>query len=301
MSDKPETTDGQGVETQLYTLAAQSSVPFAGAARLDWEDATGPRSRPLTRSSILGSSENADIVLGDPTVSRLHAELDFRDDGVWLRDLGSSNGSWVQGVRVERARVPHLGRVRVGTTELIVSHVRRGKLAKPGTEEWPEPRFHGLEGGSRKMRTLYATLARVASADAPVLVLGETGTGKELVARAIHDASPRHRGPFVVVDCAALPENLLDGELFGHARGAFTGASGARAGAIESASQGTVFLDEIGELPKAMQPKLLRVLEAKTVRRIGENEHRPVDVRFVFATHRDLPRMVSTGEFREDL
>ena len=288
-------------ETQLYQLAAQSAVGFSGTARLDWEDKTGPRSRPITKGAILGSSENADIVLDDPTISRLHAELELRDDGVWIRDLRSSNGTWVAGVRIERALVPHLGRIRVGQTEIILSHVRRGATTVPEVPEWPEPRFHDLHGGSRKMRALYATLARVAAAEAPVLILGETGTGKEVVARAVHDASPRKDGPFVVVDCAALPENLLDAELFGHARGAFTGATNARPGAIQSANGGTVFLDEIGELPRSMQPKLLRVLEAKTVRRLGENEHRAVDVRFVFATHRDLLKMVSTGEFREDL
>jgi transcriptional regulator with GAF, ATPase, and Fis domain len=137
--------------------------------------------------------------------------------------------------------------------------------------------------------------------DASVLIHGETGTGKELAARAIHDASARADKPFVVVDCAALPENLLDAELFGHARGAFTGAIGARPGAIESADGGTVFLDEIGEMPIAMQPKLLRVLESRAVRRIGETTHRTMDVRFVSATHRDLLTMVNAGDFREDL
>ena len=301
MSDNDPRKDPPSQETQLYNLAAQSSVLFLGAVRLDWEDATGPRSRPINKSAILGSSENADIVLGDATISRLHAELEFHDDGVWIRDLRSSNGTWVSGVRVERALVPHLGRIRVGQTDLILSHVRRGATHTPEVAEWPEPKFHQLYGGSRKMRALYATLSRVAAAEAPVLILGETGTGKEVVARAVHEASPRKGGPFVVVDCAALPENLLDAELFGHARGAFTGATGARPGAIQSANGGTVFLDEIGELPRSMQPKLLRVLEAKTVRRLGENEHRPVDVRFVFATHRDLLKLVSTGEFREDL
>jgi transcriptional regulator with PAS, ATPase and Fis domain len=151
------------------------------------------------------------------------------------------------------------------------------------------------------MRELYAKLARVASCPAPVLIEGETGTGKELVARSLHAASPRASKPFVVVDCASLPTHLLEAELFGHTRGAFTGALGQRTGAIESAHGGTVFLDEIGELPMSMQPKLLRVLEARTVRRIGENEQRSVDVRFVSATHRDLQRMVALGEFREDL
>jgi transcriptional regulator with GAF, ATPase, and Fis domain len=293
-SDETPTSGG----TQLYKVAAYSTGEFVGFARLDWEDESGPRSRPLGKSTILGSSENADVVFRDATVSRLHAELEICDDGVWIRDLGSRNGTFVQGVRVERALVPHLGRIRVGKTDLVLTHSRAG--AREATD-WPSASFHALRGGSRKMRALYATLTQIATADAPALILGETGTGKEVVARAIHEASPRNGAPFVIVDCAALPENLLDAELFGHAKGAFTGAAASRDGAIESAHTGTVFLDEIGELPKSMQPKLLRVLEAKTVRRIGENEHRPVDVRFVFATHRDLLKMVSTGDFREDL
>jgi transcriptional regulator with GAF, ATPase, and Fis domain len=299
MTDPSETTDPQ--PTQLYKLAAQSSVPFLGSARLDWEDPTGPRSRPLTKSAVLGSSENAEIVLGDPTISRLHAELAFRDDGVWLRDLGSSNGSWVNGVRVERALVPHLGRIRIGTTDLILTHVRRGPPPELAADDWAEPRFHGLEGGSRKMRALYGTLARVAAAEAPVLVLGETGTGKEVVARALHESSARKGGPFVVVDCAALPENLLEAELFGHARGAFSGAVGARAGAIEAANHGTVFLDEIGELPLDVQPKLLRVLETREFRRVGGNRTLQTNVRVIAATKRDLQREVGAGKFREDL
>jgi len=144
-------------------------------------------------------------------------------------------------------------------------------------------------------------LSQYAVAQGPVLIQGETGTGKELVANAIHEMSDRAEGPFIVVDCAALPESLLDTELFGHTRGAFTGAVSAREGAFEAAHGGTVFLDEIGELPLLMQPKLLRVLESKAVRRIGESTYRTIDVRFVTATHRDLHAMVGAGAFREDL
>lgn len=159
----------------------------------------------------------------------------------------------------------------------------------------------GLVGRSAVMRTLYAQLRQVAPTNATVLITGETGTGKELVARAIHLASARASGPFVVVDCAALSETLIEAELFGHVKGSFTGAHQTRVGAIEAADGGTVFLDEIGELPIGMQPKLLRTLESSTVRRIGESKHRPVNVRFVTATHRDLLSMVNRGEFREDL
>jgi transcriptional regulator with GAF, ATPase, and Fis domain len=161
--------------------------------------------------------------------------------------------------------------------------------------------FGGLVGATPVMLALYARLERLAASPGTVLIGGETGTGKELVAQALHEASPRAQGPFVVVDCGALPETLLDAELFGHGRGAFTGAIGARAGAVEAAHGGTLFLDEIGELPLQLQPKLLRVLEARTIRRLGENDQRAVDVRFVCATHRDLRAMVNARAFREDL
>jgi transcriptional regulator with PAS, ATPase and Fis domain len=151
------------------------------------------------------------------------------------------------------------------------------------------------------MRRLFTQLARIAPSPATVLIQGETGTGKELVARALHEASPRARGPFVILDCGALPESLLEAELFGHTRGAFTGATQARAGAIEAAHGGTLFLDEIGELPLSMQPRVLRALESRLVRRLGETEHRRVDVRFLCATHRDLRAMIDHGTFREDL
>ncbi|HSO34701.1 MAG TPA: sigma-54 dependent transcriptional regulator, partial [Labilithrix sp.] len=166
---------------------------------------------------------------------------------------------------------------------------------------WPHDRFGPLVARSEIMRELFVRLLQYAESDAPVLVQGETGTGKELVAEAIHEASPRSAQPFVVVDCGALPDTLLESELFGHAKGAFTGALAARAGAFEAANGGTVFLDEIGELPLAMQPKLLRVLESQTVRRLGETEHRRVNIRFVSATNRDVQAMVAGGAFREDL
>jgi transcriptional regulator with GAF, ATPase, and Fis domain len=193
--------------------------------------------------------------------------------------------------------VPDGAKIQLGSTVIALD-------ASPVTADvplWPEPRFGALVGQSVVMRELFATLARVAATDATALIFGETGTGKERVAQAIHDASARASAPFVIVDCAALPEQLLQSELFGHAKGAFTGAAAARPGAIESADGGTVFLDEIGELPLAMQPALLRVLESRTVRRVGESAHRKVDVRFLSATHRDLRSMVAAGGFREDL
>ncbi len=151
------------------------------------------------------------------------------------------------------------------------------------------------------MRALFGRLARLSKTSSTVLIHGETGSGKELVARAIHDASPRKGGPFVTVDCTSIPESLFESELFGHARGSFTGAHDKREGALEAADGGTVFLDEVGELPASVQPKLLRAIESRTIRRVGESQHRAIDVRFVAATHRDLAQMVNVGGFREDL
>jgi two-component system NtrC family response regulator len=158
-----------------------------------------------------------------------------------------------------------------------------------------------LVGGSMGMERVRALIAKVAPTQSTVLILGETGTGKELVARAVHDESSRSDEPFVAINCGALPETLIESELFGHRKGAFTGADEHRVGLFEVANGGTIFLDEIGELPKAMQAKLLRVLESREIRRVGENKSQCVDVRVVCATHRDLPEMVAAGEFREDL
>jgi transcriptional regulator with GAF, ATPase, and Fis domain len=237
------------------------------------------------------------VRIADREVSRLHAELEPDDHGTWVRDLGSRNGTFVENLLVTAALAPDGARIRLGGTELVLRYP-----SQPSPVElWPHQHFGALIGASTAMRELFAQMARVAKSDAPVLILGETGTGKELVARAIHDASARASGPFVIVDCAALASSLIEGELFGHARGAFTGALAAHAGSFEAANGGTIFLDEIGELAPAMQPKLLRVLESQTVKRLGESTHRRIDIRLVAATHRDLRRMVNAGAFREDL
>ena len=162
-------------------------------------------------------------------------------------------------------------------------------------------RLDGLIGGSVEMRRMYAVLERVAASEAIVLIEGETGTGKEVVARTIHNLSRRSKGPFVTVDCGSISENLIESELFGHVRGAFSGAVSNRAGLFEEAEGGTIFLDEIGELPAALQPKLLRVLENREVRRVGGNTVKKVDARVVAATNRDLAQSVNDGSFREDL
>jgi DNA-binding NtrC family response regulator len=270
---------------------------FRAELELAWTDGEGEHRAAVRDTIVLGSAEAAGLRVADPMVSRVHAEVGFRDGVPWVRDLGSRNGTVVDGVQVDGARLADGATLLVGETRVVVRYAARPQRIAL----WPDAGLGPLKGGSTVMRELYARLSRVARSDATTLITGETGTGKELVARALHGASARAKGPFVTVDCTALPESLFESELFGHARGAFTGATGAREGALEAASGGTVFLDEIGELPPAMQPKLLRALESRTVRRVGESQHREVDVRFVAATHKSLPELVAAGTFREDL
>jgi two-component system, NtrC family, response regulator GlrR len=227
----------------------------------------------------------------------LHAELELREDGLWVRDVGSRNGTFVDEIRVIEARLDAGRRLRLGSIEIQIAY-DGGPVP---VELWPDDHFGPLVGRSVAMRELFARLARIARTDSTVLIDGETGTGKEVVARAIHERSARREGPFVIVDCGSIPETLLESELFGHNKGAFTGASTARAGALRDADGGTVLLDEIGELPLSLQPKLLRFLESKTVRRLGETHGTPADVRVIAVTHRDLSSMVNAGAFREDL
>ncbi len=245
----------------------------------------------------VGTVPGADLVLTDRTVSRIHMEVAAREEGFLLRDLGSTNGTWLEGYRVKEVYLRDGARLGLGQSE-VVFQVGEGESDHALSAS---DRFGPLVGASPPMRRLFATLARVAPTDATVLVQGETGTGKELVARGLHEHSPRRGAPFVVVDGGSLPASLVESELFGHEKGAFTGAAGSRLGAVAEADGGTVFLDEIGELPLDLQPKLLRVLESREVRRVGANAPRKVDVRVVAATNRDLREAVNRGTFRADL
>jgi DNA-binding NtrC family response regulator len=245
----------------------------------------------------IGSHASNDIVLRDPMVSRFHCRL-VREDGMWrLRDSGSMNGTKLDGVRVRDADLEAGGVLGIG--ESIV-RVRGGTPQKEDLVPML-PSFGALVGTSLPMRRLFALLDKIAQSDINVLIEGESGTGKELVATEIMQRSVRADKPFVVVDCGAISPNLVESELFGHVRGAFTGADRDRMGAFEAADGGTVFLDEIGELPLELQPKLLRALEAREIRRVGETRARRVNVRVISATNRDLEREVNRGRFREDL
>jgi len=246
---------------------------------------------------VIGCDPEADLVLADDTVSARHAEVRATPRGWVIRDLGSTNGVVIHEVRVGEAVLDErTRRLQLGESELewklYDDEVEHAMAATP---------FGGLVGDAPAMRALFALCEQAAASDSTVLVEGESGTGKEVLADAIHRASPRAGGPFVVVDCGALAANLVESELFGHEKGAFTGADRARAGALEEAHGGTLFLDEIGELPLEHQVKLLRALEARQVRRIGADRPRELDVRVVAATHRRLERLVASGQFRADL
>ncbi len=245
----------------------------------------------------IGTADGSDLRLTDRTASRVHCELRVRPKGILVKDSGSTNGTFADGIRLIEAEVPAGATLRVGGTSVRVEVSDEPAFLDVSTRE----SFGELVGSSVEMRRLYAILERVASTDTTALVQGETGTGKDVVARAIHSASKRANGPFVPIDCGAVPENLFESELFGHVRGSFSGAISDRKGVFEEADGGTLFLDEIGELPLAMQAKLLRAIETRSIRRIGSNAAKPVDVRIVAATNRPLARAVNEGGFREDL
>lgn len=244
------------------------------------------RDEPLS----LGVAPDNAIELSDRAVSRYHCRLEPSSSGAIVRDLGSTNGTWVDGLRVRRLQLLPGARLRVGRTEIRV--VRSASLGQSPPD---------LVVASAPMLSVMADVDRFAQLPWPVLIRGETGVGKEHVARELHERGPRRNGPFVALNGGGLARELIESELFGHERGAFTGAVQAHRGAFEQAHRGTLFLDEVAELPADLQTRLLRVLETWTVRRIGAEAARAVDVRLLCATHRDLRAMCQEGRFRFDL
>lgn len=246
----------------------------------------------------VGKLPENDLVLTDPTVSRRHIRIARTANDEWrLVDLGSTNGTYLAGVRVHEAPIESGQVFRAGHVVIAFAPERREVDIPP----WPEDSYGPLIGKSESMRKLFGLVHRVAPTEATILIEGETGTGKGLLARAIHDASARQDKGFVVVDCGSVQRQLAESELFGHEKGAFSGAYQRRQGAFEVASGGTVFIDELGELELDLQPKLLRVLDAREVRPVGATKSHPVDLRVVAASRRDLFREVERGAFREDL
>ncbi|MEZ4362737.1 MAG: sigma 54-interacting transcriptional regulator [Kofleriaceae bacterium] len=263
-----------------------TSGPDAGAEAVS-------RSEEITVGTVTGN----DLVLNDRTVSRHHLAIRATARGLELRDLGSTNGTVLGGYKVLRAQVEPGALIGCGKSVLRLETTDQ-EVREPLTEA---TQFGEVLGASPAIRRMYTMLERFAPTDGTILLQGETGSGKELVAEAIHGASPRASGPFIIVDCGAIPPTLIESELFGHTKGAFTGAAERRVGAFEAARGGTLFLDEIGELPLAKQPVLLRALEDRTYKRVGEDTRNELDVRVVAATHRDLREEVNRGRFRADL
>ncbi len=256
----------------------------------------GKRCEAQTERLSIGTADGNDLVLADDTVSRYHLELTRGRSGVSVRDCGSTNGTLVNGVRLGAGEVAAGATLQIGRTKLAVTEGERLTLELHGGQV-----LGGLHGRSPVMRRLMTGVQRAAQSDVSVLVVGESGTGKELVARALHDLGPRAAEPFIAVDCAALSPALVASELFGHERGAFTGADHQHIGAFERAHGGTLFLDEIGELPTALQANLLGALERRRFRRLGGRAEIAIDVRVVSATNRDLRAEVNSGAFRLDL
>jgi DNA-binding NtrC family response regulator len=288
MTDITRTVLLDGGTEALHLRAFRLTVTVAGETV----------SQVFTRRRVtLGSKEPADFLIEDTRVSRMHAAIEVDAKGYRLVDLGSKNGVFVGDLMVQSVYL------RPGTTFLV------GQVSvhfDVTTEEVEvrfsqRNRFGNMMGQSLTMREIFALLERVSPSDLTILVEGKSGTGKELVAEAVHKHSPRHRGPFVVFDCSAVSSDLIESELFGHVKGAFTGAVANRKGAFENAQGGTLFIDELGELGMELQPKLLRALERREIRRVGSNEAISIDVRIVAATNRSLQDEVSRGTFREDL
>jgi transcriptional regulator with GAF, ATPase, and Fis domain len=283
------TTKVQG-ERRGIPIPAVDLVVIEGPSR-------GKRVAGNAGSATVGTGKTNLLTLDDPKVSRLHCELLFRPGVITLRDRGSTNGTFVEGVRVRDVDLPAGAIVRVGASAFRIEV--RDEPAFVAVSD--KTALGELVGESLEMRRVYAILERVAATDATVLVQGETGTGKDVVAQTIHGMSRRAGGAFVPIDCGSIPANLFESELFGHVRGAFSGAVSDRRGVFDEAAGGTLFLDEIGEVPLELQPKLLRALETRTVRPVGANVAHAADVRIVAATNRPLWKAVNDGAFREDL
>ena len=245
----------------------------------------------------IGGMEDNDLVLDDPTVSRYHCRIYQDENAYMIEDLGSTNGTFVNRVRIKDAFLKPGCMLTIGKSDVRFQSLDERIDIQPVNRE----KFGRIVGKSTRMREIFGILDRIAPTDATVILEGETGTGKEVVAQTVHDASRRSKKPFVVFDCSAIPENLIESELFGHEKGSFTGAIMARQGLFETAHGGTIFLDELGELSLDLQPKLLRALEQREIRRVGSNKPIKIDVRVVAATNRNLEEEVKAGRFREDL
>jgi transcriptional regulator with GAF, ATPase, and Fis domain len=245
----------------------------------------------------IGSGEHNDLALHDSTISKHHCEITVDGEGYRIRDQESTNGTIVQGVKISSAYLSPGAEIQLGKTRIVFCPLLESSDIPLSRNE----NFGGMIGRSMTMRRVFYLAETYAPTEATIMITGETGTGKEILAEEIHRHSLRKEKPYIVIDCAAMAKDLIESELFGHVKGAFTSANADREGAFELADGGTVFLDEIGDLSPELQPKLLRVLEKREIRRVGENRIRKIDVRIICATNRMLATEVNEGRFREDL
>jgi two-component system, NtrC family, response regulator HydG len=282
---------GAAPRTFVVSIVGVSGATDAASAQRVVVD--GTQAAPL----LIGTSPACALRLSDRQVSRRHASLEPSGERLRIADLGSTNGTFIDGVAIGEAFLRGGELVHVGSTALSVERSDAPPVVVPSRAS----RFGRLIGASLEMRRLYPLAESLAVAAVPVVIEGETGTGKEVLAESMHEHSPRAAGPWVVFDCTAVPANLIESELFGHERGAFTGASAARKGLFEEAEGGTLFIDEIGDLDIGLQSKLLRAIERSEVRRLGANRALRVDVRVLAATRRNLDAEVQAGRFRDDL
>ena len=285
------------------TVKSEPFVEITGGTLLALSAESGEPEGPAVvvgaAPCIVGRGDHCQVVVRDPQVSVSHCELLATEMGVRVRDLDSKNGTFVHQARIESGGAVYLtadARLRFGQTWFALRVAQPEAVAISGAR-----RFGPLVGSSAAMRRIYAQLAKIAPHDVNVLVTGETGTGKELVAQAIHLASRRKAGPLVVVDCTTIPASLAESRLFGHEKGAFTGAVTRQTSPFIEAQGGTLFFDELGELPSDVQPKLLRALEARQIQTVGSTRYLPIDVRVVAATRRDLHAEMNAKRFRDDL
>ena len=286
------------VETALHAAAGGILTSFTLTVEEGPDrGATFPVEGPRASRLYIGTGPSCDVRLTDEGVSRRHAALSFEHGGLRVTDLGSKNGVYVGAHRILDAVLTGGETLRVGQPRLHVERLGDS----PAAATPARTSFGKLAGSSPEMRRLYPLLARLAATDIAVILEGETGTGKEVLAESLHDEGPRRDRPFIVFDCTAVPPTLLESALFGHEKGAFTGASAAREGVFEQADGGTLLIDEIGELDLALQPKLLRAIQRSEVQRVGGTRWIKVDVRILAATRRDLDREVQEGRFRDDL
>ena len=287
-----------GMATRAIEVGAGPGLSMQRCSLVQVQGPEPGRVHPLTgRCMVVGKSSDADLTVADMTVSRRHFEILSEDGRYLVKDLGSTNGTELDGARVREAYLRPGATIKAGEvgfrfqTEYDAVHIQPSDRDRCGA----------MQGRSLRMREIFAMLDRVAGTDATLLLQGPTGTGKGVAAAAIHEHSLRKSGPLVVVDCGAVARNLIESELFGHVKGAFTGATGLRKGALEESQGGTLFLDELDDLPLDLQPKLLRALEDRVLVRLGSNKPISFDARVIAASKKDLRREVAAGAFREDL